>query len=75
MTNKEKEIWLKEERISQQLFSLGNWNRVLEKKFSEYVDTHNDKDLEICKEAISEIKKSRNEIYVLHRAVMDMLTE
>ena len=75
MTNKEKEIWLKEERISQQLFNLGNWNRVLERKFSKYVDTHNDKDLEICKEAILEIKKSRDEICVLHRGIMNMLTE
>ena len=74
MTDKEKEIWLKEEIISQQLFNIGNWNRVLERKLSTYVANPNDKDLDICKLAISEIKESRDVICVLHRKIMNMLT-
>ena len=75
MTNKEKEIWLKEERISQHLFNIGNWTKILERKLYEYAINPNKKDLDVCKIAISEIKDSRDEICVLHRTVMNMLTE
>lgn len=75
MTDKEKEIWLKEERIIQQLFNLGNWVKVLERKLSQYVTNPNKEDLDSCKTAISEIKESRNEICVKHREIMSMLTD
>lgn len=75
MTDKEKEIWLKEERIAQELFNLGNWVKILERKLSQYVINPNDKDLDVCKLAISEFKKSRDEICVKHREIMSMLTD
>jgi hypothetical protein len=75
MTDKEKEIWRKEERISQHLFNISNWTKILERRLSEYAINPNKKDLDACKIAISEIKYSKNEICALHRGIMNMLTE